>query len=70
MDDQKFIKDYEYAIKVIFRKNPEAVLMHMHTVTLKVTKLYTLPLNRKFDATAKSGMAHAIVQSVLSTYTV
>ena len=26
-----------------------------------------MDLNRKFDPTAKSGMAHAIVQSVLST---
>jgi hypothetical protein len=44
VDDQKFIKDYEYAIKIIFGENPEALLMHMHPVTLKVTKRSTLPL--------------------------
>ena len=43
MDDQKFDKEYEYAIKTVFGKIPEALFMHMHPITLKVTKRCTLP---------------------------
>ena len=56
MDDQKFIKDYEYAIKIIFGKNPEALLMHMHPVTLKVTKRSTLPLRPDSNSSLNFGL--------------
>jgi hypothetical protein len=50
LDDHKFIKDYEYAIKIIFGQKTGALLMHMHPVTLKVTKLYTQPLRVKYGS--------------------
>ena len=62
MDDQKFIKDYEYAIKNIFGKKPEALLMHMHPVTLKVTKLSIQPLKYKSNAMSYSYRTVAFIR--------